>query len=42
VLLHDHTSETVSPSAKDREVIQRIAQVGEVFGIRVLEHILHR
>jgi hypothetical protein len=40
VLLHDHLSDNVSPSADDREVTQRLVNAGELLGIRVLDHII--
>jgi DNA repair protein RadC len=34
------TSGDANPSAEDREVTQRLAQAGEILGIRVLDHIV--
>lgn len=40
VLVHNHPSGDPSPSAEDREVTERLAQAGEIVGIRVLDHVV--
>src|ERR1043166_4117848 len=40
VLLHNHPSGDPSPSADDLEVTRRLAQVGDLLGIRVVDHVI--
>jgi DNA repair protein RadC len=40
VVAHNHPSGDCSPSQEDREVTQRLAQAGEVLGIRLLDHVV--
>jgi DNA repair protein RadC len=40
VLLHNHPSGPAGPSAEDMAVIARLRQVGELIGIRVLDHVV--
>ena len=40
VLVHNHPSGDPSPSAEDIELTERLRQVGELVGIRVLDHVV--
>ncbi len=40
VLVHNHPSGDPSPSAEDRAVTERLVAVGELVGIRVLDHVI--
>jgi DNA repair protein RadC len=40
VLAHNHPSGEPTPSAEDIELTKRIREVGEIMGIRVLDHIV--
>src|SRR5437016_5934853 len=40
VLVHNHPSGDPSPSPEDRAVTERLVQVGELVGIKVLDHIV--
>ena len=40
ILLHNHPSGEVSPSAEDRKVTRQMVRAGEVMGIPVLDHII--
>jgi DNA repair protein RadC len=40
VLVHNHPSGDPSPSREDREVTDRLARVGELLGIRVIDHVV--
>ncbi len=40
VLVHNHPSGDPAPSAEDRAVTTRLAQAGELVGIRVLDHVV--
>ncbi|MCG3134371.1 MAG: hypothetical protein HMLKMBBP_01677 [Planctomycetes bacterium] len=40
VLLHSHPSGDPSPSADDLEITRRLVQVGELVGIRVVDHVI--
>lgn len=40
IIAHNHPSGDVSPSAEDRKVTQRLADAGELIGIRLLDHII--
>ena len=40
ILVHNHPSGDPSPSREDREVTERLVQVGEILGIPVLDHVI--
>jgi DNA repair protein RadC len=40
VLVHNHPSGDPTPSAEDREVTRRLAEAGEILGVRVLDHVV--
>ena len=40
VLVHNHPSGDVTPSADDLEVTRRLVDVGELIGIQVLDHVI--
>lgn len=40
IAVHNHPSGQVKPSAEDREVTKRLAEVGELLGIRLLDHVV--
>ena len=40
VLVHNHPSGDASPSPEDIETTRRMAEIGEVMGIRVLDHLV--
>jgi DNA repair protein RadC len=40
VLVHNHPSGDASPSADDLEITRRLCQVGDLVGIRVVDHII--
>lgn len=40
ILVHNHPSGDPTPSADDIEITRRLAQVGELVGIRVLDHVI--
>jgi DNA repair protein RadC len=40
LLIHNHPSGDPAPSRQDREVTDRLRQVGEIVGINVLDHIV--
>lgn len=40
VLVHNHPSGDPAPSAEDRAVTRRLAEAGELLGIRVLDHVI--
>jgi DNA repair protein RadC len=40
ILLHNHPSGDPAPSQEDLHITRRIRDIGEVFGIRVLDHII--
>jgi DNA repair protein RadC len=40
VLVHNHPSGDPSPSAEDAALTERLRQVGEIVGIRVLDHVV--
>ena len=40
ILLHNHPSGDPTPSAEDLHITTRLRQVGEVLGIRVLDHVV--
>lgn len=40
ILVHNHPSGDPSPSADDLEITQRLVQIGNLVGIRVLDHVI--
>ncbi len=40
IFLHNHPSGDPTPSAEDLEITRRLRQVGEIIGVRVLDHIV--
>lgn len=40
VLVHNHPSGTVSPSNEDLKVTQRLQEVSEIVGIKLLDHVI--
>jgi DNA repair protein RadC len=40
ILVHNHPSGDPSPSSEDVALTERLRQVGEVVGIRVLDHVV--
>ncbi|BDG61510.1 RadC family protein [Caldinitratiruptor microaerophilus] len=40
ILVHNHPSGDPTPSPEDREVTRRLAEVGRIMGIEVLDHIV--
>jgi len=40
ILVHNHPSGDPTPSAEDRAVTERLAQAGEILGVRVLDHVV--
>jgi DNA repair protein RadC len=40
LLVHNHPSGDPTPSREDKAVTERLTQVGELVGIRVLDHIV--
>ena len=40
VLLHNHPSGSAEPSAEDKALTARLEQVGELLGIRVVDHVV--
>lgn len=40
ILVHNHPSGDPDPSAEDRALTTRLAQAGELLGIRVLDHVV--
>ncbi|MGH3644977.1 MAG: JAB domain-containing protein [Mycobacterium sp.] len=40
ILVHNHPSGDPTPSAEDLEITRRLREVGELFGIRVLDHLV--
>ena len=40
ILVHNHPSGDPTPSAEDAAITQRLRQVGELVGIRVLDHVV--
>jgi len=38
--VHNHPSGDPTPSAEDRAITERLRQVGELVGIRVLDHVV--
>jgi len=40
ILVHNHPSGDPSPSEEDNEIIQRLKQIGEELGIRVVDSVI--
>ena len=40
ILLHNHPSGDPTPSNEDLQITTRLCQIGEVLGIRVLDHVV--
>ncbi len=40
IIVHNHPSGRVEPSAEDREITQRLKAAGEIIGIEVLDHLI--
>ena len=40
VVAHNHPSGDASPSVEDRRVTERLTEVGELVGIRLLDHVV--
>ena len=40
ILVHNHPTGDTTPSAEDREVTGRLVEVGQLVGIRVLDHVI--
>lgn len=40
LLIHNHPSGDPTPSPEDREITRRLRQVGELMGIRVVDHVV--
>jgi DNA repair protein RadC len=40
ILVHNHPSGDPEPSAEDRAITERLKQVGELVGIRILDHVI--
>ncbi|MBY0277380.1 DNA repair protein RadC [Candidatus Binatia bacterium] len=40
IAVHNHPSGQVKPSAEDREVTKRLAEAGDLLGIRLLDHVV--
>lgn len=40
ILLHNHPSGDPIPSAEDLEITRRLREVGEIIGIKVLDHVI--
>lgn len=40
ILIHNHPSGDPSPSAEDRAITRRLVEVGDLVGIRILDHII--
>jgi DNA repair protein RadC len=40
ILVHNHPSGDPTPSAEDRAVTERLAEAGEILGVRVLDHVV--
>ena len=40
ILLHNHPSGDPSPSQEDRAITKRLCEVGDIIGIRVLDHVI--
>ena len=40
IMAHNHPSGVSSPSSEDREVTKRMAEVGKLLGVRLLDHVV--
>jgi len=40
ILMHSHPSGDATPSKEDIEITRRLREVGEIMGVRVLDHII--
>lgn len=40
ILVHNHPSGDVAPSNEDKAITKRLAEVGELMGIKILDHII--
>ena len=40
ILVHNHPSGDPTPSAEDIAITHRLRQVGEIMGVRVLDHVV--
>ena len=40
ILVHNHPSGNLEPSNEDREVTRRLAEAGDVLGIKLLDHLI--
>lgn len=40
IFLHNHPSENINPSPEDRVLTERLRKAADIFGIRVLDHII--
>jgi len=40
ILVHNHPSGNLKPSKEDVEITSRLAQAGEILGIRLLDHVI--
>ncbi len=40
LIAHNHPSGNVSPSDEDRTITKRLAQAGELLGVRLLDHVI--
>lgn len=40
ILVHNHPSGDLTPSAADRDVTDRLKKCGEIMGIQVIDHIV--
>ena len=40
ILVHNHPSGDPTPSAEDIAITQRLRQVGDLMGVRVLDHVV--
>ena len=40
ILVHNHPSGDPAPSREDREVTERLVEVGEILGVPVLDHVI--
>ena len=40
ILVHNHPSGDPAPSREDKEITKRLKEVGELIGVKVLDHII--
>ncbi len=40
ILIHNHPSGNLTPSADDKQITERLVKVGEIIGIKVLDHLI--